>query len=586
MACSLRICLFNASDQMDLLRGFQTNVDVDEEVGTEAMSTVGPCVNIDSEAVSESIPNPRLGLIDLPNEILLHILDFLNDESLFPLAFLSRSLHHLALPLYLSRKGFGQHPEDQLVLFNYNSQDILKALHVSLFRPSLFRLYYPVDCGKSADELGIEIGNLRNIVGNLTTLQEVVVSFQNTTPLAPGETPEINPIVPMNPGDALVPSNPNYGLPDGFNGPILISLFDAIISNGCKSFVIRHCGPQAPALQGIHMVASNNFSGMRGLNKTFIRFFKHLSDTFSYSKTSVKNRDLGTFHLHSPMAFHSVLCRWTIETLNSSAIASLSLSQQTYVDKNSWFLILPFIQIPTLTDLSIEFCAIDTSDLVKFLRRHTRLEKLILGRNFKLQRRAPPFPKSALIQLTHLTAPSKWINYLLATPDSLPSLSSTTILVWIPNKRLFKLSDLDRSLEPSISCLLAMPEVCLSVSFGSASSAWIAPITTPPAFDLLEPQPGDESDAQPNPRAAHALVTHMELSLKVHSLPFALTARLPNWLAQFPNLRRLDLLTMSGAAAGLSSSSSYSEAFVGAVLASCPKLESHSVEFGRIKNLY
>jgi len=567
---------------MDAFRGFQTSVDVDEEVGAEAVFTVGPGVNIDSEAVSESIPNPRVGLIDLPNEILLHILDFLDDESLFPLAFLSRSLHHLALPLYLSRKGFGQHPEDQLVLFNYNSQDILKALHVSLFRPSLFRLYYSIDCGKSADELGIEIGNLRNIIGNLTTLQEVVVSFQSTTP---GEPPEINPIVHMSPSDPLVPSSPSYGLPDGFNGSLLISLFDAIISNGCKSFVIRHCGPQAP-LQGIHTVASNNFSGMRGLNKTFIRFFKLLSDVFSYSKTSVKNRDLSSFHLHSPMAFHSVLCRWTIEILNNSAIASLSLSQQSYVDKNAWFRILPSIQIPTLIDLSIEFCAIDTSDLVKFLRRHTRLEKLILGRNFKFQRRSPAFPKGSLIQLTHLTAPSKWINYLLATPGSLPSLSSTTILMWIPNKRLFKLSDLDRSLEPSISRLLVMPELCLSVSFGSASGAWIPPITTPPTFDPLEPQIGDESDAQPvpNPRTAHTLITHMELSLKVHSLPFALTARLPNWLAQFPNLRRLDLLTMSGAAAGLSSSSSYSEAFVGAVLASCPKLE--GVEFGRIKNLY
>ena len=578
----------NPSDQMDLFRGFQTNVRVDEEAGAEAMSTVG--LDVNTEADSESIPNPRVGLVDLPNEILLHILEFLNDESLFPLALLSRYLHHLALPLYLSRKGFGQHPEDQLVLFNYNSRDILKALQVSLFRPPLFHLYYPIDCGKSTDELGTEIGNLRDVVGKLTTLQEVVVSFQNTIPVAPGESPEINPIVPMNPSDLVSPSNSNYGLPDGFNGPILISLFDAIISSGCKSFVIRHCGPQAPALQGIHAVALNNFGGMRGLSRTFLRFLQLLPDVFSYSRSPVKHSELESFHLHSPMAFHSALCRWTIETLNSSPIASLSLSQQHYVNQHTWFLILPSIQIPTLTDLSIEFCAIDTSDLVKFLRRHTRLERLILGRNFRLQRRAPPFPKAALIHLTHLTAPSKWINYLLATPGSLPSLSSTTILMWIPNKHLFKLSDLDRSLESSISRLAAMDEVRLSLSFGCASGVWIAPITTP-TFDPMEPGPEDgsgELEEQPNAGAvsAHALITHMELCLKVHSLPFALTAKLPKWLKQFPNLRRLDLLTMSGAAAGLSSSSSYSEAFVGAVLAECPRLDTSSVEFGRIRNLY
>ncbi|KIM49682.1 hypothetical protein M413DRAFT_114186 [Hebeloma cylindrosporum] len=552
---------------MDLFRGFQTNVQVDE-AGEEAVSIVGQDVDSEGETELESVlPNPRVGLINLPNEILLHILDFLDDESLFPLASLSRYLHHLALPLYLSRKGFGQRPDDQLVLFNYNSRDILKALHISLFRPSLFRLYYPIDCGKSADELDREIGILRDVVGNLTTLQEVVISFQNAAPVAPGEIPDINPIAPINPGDLFSPVNQNYGLPDGFNGPFLLSLFDAIISSGCKSFVIRHCGPQTPALQGIHAVALRNFSGMRGWSRTFVRSLQLLSDTFSYSRRPVKNSELGTFHIHSPMAFHSVLCRWTIETLNTSAIASLSLSRQHYVDKQSWFLILPFIQIPTLTDLSIDFCAIDTSDLIKFLQRHSRLEKLGLGHNFKLQRHAPPFPKTALIQLTHLTAPPKWINHLLATAGSLPSLFSTTILVWVPNTHLFKLSDLDRSLEPSISRLVAMRDVRHSLSFGSASGSWIAPTITPPTFDPLEELDlgdgsGDRAEQSPARAAAaataHRLITHMELCIKVHSLPFALTAKLPKWLAQFPNLKRLDLLTMSGAAApaaaGLSSS--------------------------------
>ena len=40
MACSLTIYFFNTSDQMDLSRGFQTNVDVDEEARAEAMLVI------------------------------------------------------------------------------------------------------------------------------------------------------------------------------------------------------------------------------------------------------------------------------------------------------------------------------------------------------------------------------------------------------------------------------------------------------------------------------------------------------------------------------------------------------------------
>ena len=72
MACSLTIYFFNTSHQMDLFRGFQTNVDVDEEAGAEAMLViVDPEVNTVTGADSESTPDPRVGLVDLPDEILL-----------------------------------------------------------------------------------------------------------------------------------------------------------------------------------------------------------------------------------------------------------------------------------------------------------------------------------------------------------------------------------------------------------------------------------------------------------------------------------------------------------------------------------
>jgi hypothetical protein len=123
-----------------------------------------------------------------------------------------------------------------------------------------------------------------------------------------------------------------------------------------------------------------------------------------------------------------------------------------------------------------------------------------------------------------------------------------------------------------------MQELRLSLSFGSASGVWMAPMTNPP-LDPGNEGEGGAREEQTNPRPAHALITHMELCLKVHSVPFALTVRLPKWLSQFPHLRRLNLLTLSG-----SSSAFDGEAFVGAVLESCPQLE--GIEFGRIKNPY
>jgi len=67
VACSLRIYFFNASDQMDLFRGFQMNM---KNLEQRPYPPSIPIPDVNTEADSESPPNPRVGLVDLPNEIL------------------------------------------------------------------------------------------------------------------------------------------------------------------------------------------------------------------------------------------------------------------------------------------------------------------------------------------------------------------------------------------------------------------------------------------------------------------------------------------------------------------------------------
>lgn len=105
--------------------------------------------------------------------------------------------------------------------------------------------------------------------------------------------------------------------------------------------------------------------------------------------SSPKNRDLSTFHIHSDILFTKALHPWTINTLNSSAIRTLSLepyNEQVILStpaatmaamNSSWSGVLQLITIPGLTKFSARTLYITFPDLIQFVGRHEeKLESL------------------------------------------------------------------------------------------------------------------------------------------------------------------------------------------------------------------
>ncbi|KAF8162770.1 hypothetical protein B0H34DRAFT_692899 [Crassisporium funariophilum] len=478
----------------------------------------------------------NIGLLNLPNEILLYMFEDMEDQDLRSIARLSRRLHHLAFPAFLSRNGISSQPSSELVLFDDRSNDILKAVNAALFQPALNCLSCTITCHRSPDgEVRDELRSLRNFVGKLASTQEARFNLCRVSqPTAAGREIELS--------DDLVPT------------------WTAILARECRSFTIRHSGTHTPASRDVNAVIVENFYGARGMKRKMARMLRPLAIIFSRFRTEPSM--LETFNLHSSLAFHPTLCHWTVDTINHSHLRSLSISLNHSTDSSTWALILPCITIPTLTNLFIDHCSIETGDLFKFLRRHPLIEVFHLGRSTLSPNPHHVFPRKTMKGVTHLTAHPKWLVHLLTTRGSLPSLSCARILWRMQNGHRFSFHNLNLSLQTVAPRLRSLQELHLVLSFGSISSDWMTPTAITDSEDVSK-------------TASLACVTHLELHVGAYRLPLSMVARLPKWLAAFPLLRRLKVLTLSRSGPFCCSESNL---FIRSVLEACPKLE--DIEFG------
>lgn len=476
---------------------------------------------------------------NVPNEILIQILEHIaDDEQIFALARVSRRLHHAALPVFLARRACGARPADQLVTGSYNAHDALRAIRIALFRPALARLYFTVDCRKTDAELSAEIGALAGALGKLSALHEMVISFRDTSACGV-ET---------------------YGFLGGLCTASLVVLLDAVRDVGCRCVVVRHCGSQNPALQHLSAGLEHAHGTMRSLSEWLVQSI--VDNIMPAPPPPMRNPNLKAFHLHSPMAFHPHLYGWTIETLNHAALDTLSISQQQGTAPRVWELVLPRVRIPALAVLALDFAAIDTTTLLAFLARHPHLRTLHIGRNF-----APPAALASrragkvFAGLTHLAAAPRWLEYLLSTPGALPVLTSARVLVYVPAGGRIDFAAFDGALKGSLARLAGLKEVWLSLAVGAASSDWVSRWN--PAAGGVRPG-----------RTLCALATRMDMSVKVYLLPPVLAARLLAWLAQFPLLRRFELLFLAKQTDDAPARAELARAIARA----CPRID--SVEFG------
>jgi len=539
-----------------LPRGQRMPTSHGELLKTELDSQFQSAVKVDMipESSTSLTEFHRVGILDLPNEIIIFILEDLEDDELFSLSLLSRQLHHLALPIYLSRNGISSRPSSQLLLFDDRSNSVLKALNAALFSPALNSLLCTLLCHKHLDDLFRQILMLNRLVGKVSTLHEASINFDKVSQLVSAkEEIEMSRLF----GDI---EDPAHGLTQEF-GRELTVMMESILASGCHAFTISHSGAHLPPSDETKAAILANFYGLQFIKKKVSRLFRPLSSMFPRLYSTTTNT-LKTFHLHSPIAIHPHLCRWTINTLNNSNLTSLSISQNRSTESSVWSLVLPCITIPSLSHLSIDLCSIKTGDLFKFLRRHPLIQNLFLGRNILLPNPSQSLKKNALKHLSQLTAHPKWLAHLLTPQGSFPSLSCVRILWRIQNKQHFSFIALNSLLEPVARRLGSIEGLHLTLSFGSISSDWMVPSSITSVMDGSNTPP-------------LTCVTHLELHIGTYSLPLAVATRLPKWLAEFPALARLKVMTMSEAGPFCASEKTF---FVRSVLASCPKLD--CVEFG------
>ena len=500
-----------------------------------------------------------VGILDLPNEIIIFILEDLEDDDLFSLALLSRQLHHLALPIYLSRNGISSRPSSQLLLFDDRSNPILKALNTALFKPSLNSILCTLLCHKRPDDLFRQIHMINRLVGKVT-LHEASITFDEVVPVTP-EKEEI--VMSRFLGDN---EDPDHGLAQEF-GMELTVMMELILASGCRSFTISHSGTYLPPSNETKAAILANFHGLQFIKEKFTKLLLPFTSMLPTLYPATTNA-LKTFNLHSPVAIHPHLCRWTINTLNNSNLTSLSISQNRSTKSSVWSLVLPCITIPSLSHLSIDLCTIKTGDLFKFLSRHPLIQNLFLGRNILSPNPSQTLIKNALKHVRQLTAHPKWLVHLLTPQGCFPSLSCIRILWRIQNKQHFSFIMLNGLLEPIARRLGSIKELHLVLSFGSISSDWMVPILT--THSTINLRDGFSSNSSPL-----ICVTHLELHIGTYSLPLAVTSRLPRWLAEFPVLASLKVMTMAEAGPFCDSERDF---FIRSVFASCPKLG--DLEFG------
>jgi hypothetical protein len=232
--------------------------------------------------------------------------------------------------------------------------------------------------------------------------------------------------------------------------------------------------------------------------------------------------------LHCSMLFHASFFPWTIRTLNSTRLSTLSL-QQLKMDHDRWEAILPPLVMPNLHNLTVESCSISFLTLIKFLSRHPQITNLYLGRNLALPSlQSDQLPISTLPRLTHLSTTSQYLLHLLVPNTSLPSLKSVAMITRIQHGHYFDFGVLNDTLLP-ISPRLKQIEFSLEVSFVSSSDDWM----------LLDVAPDQRVDAT----LRH--VSKIDLKVAMYRLPRDIIISLPRWFMLFPGLKRVTLLTLT-----------------------------------------
>lgn len=443
-----------------------------------------------------SIPEP-VGLLNLPDELLHQIVNLSHGRELYSLSLLCRRLHNLALPTFLARRGISIHDvssSGKLVLFG-ERLELLPFLQMALFITSLGHLHYTFRSLELAFDIVIlrDIRRLDDFLSNLRSLEAVTLDFTNV----------------------------NWYLWSSNQGHIgwsshLGFLLNTLMAKSCKtltllrgtpvdhaqrrtsygsvgqlvteheaqpcSSVVRPLAVLKKAAGAVGWGKHERFSSDQPIGQSVLDDQR----TIRLSQGARLKSELTTFILHSPLFLVYPCYSWTIEVLTYSPITCLSIGCMG-LTSDIWSSILPLIDVPSLSDLSIESCTIATPDLLLFLTRHPQITRLLLDRSLRgMPSRMVPV-EGFLPRLTTLAADPIGLQIFFSIAFGSYNALSIRILTRIACGHRFDPHRLTQSLTPLIP-LLGDTDLYLRISVESGSTDWLfADVPNNAAIENLRP---------------------------------------------------------------------------------------------------
>jgi hypothetical protein len=484
------------------------------------------------------------GLLDLPTELLVLIIEDVVLADLYSLALVSRRLHYLCLPRYLEAYGIRE-PFDfcnRRVYVDSKSVEVVSALRVALFIKFIRHLVFTV----SASEGSECVHSFRRVGALLSEaslrLYGVTIRFTDISGELGGCEYE-----------SILFSN--YRLKVSAMEKIL----DALTGTFCATLTVKGGMIMVPSLHKRHQYRRHLRSLLQrpvGTSSITTVSTQSLTEKFPRSIARAHRRadlrpfsTLTTLHARSPYLFVEPILSWTIATLNSASIVTLSIGR--FDAFGAWDEFLSCLALPSLATLEIHSDSLLLSELLAFLSRHPTVVELNLAHSSPRVERNKPLrmsiehpPPSVVTSfrfplLKKLVATPDYIALLLSLRPQIqgnPVFRSLTTFVMEPYIQYVWQPPLDcDSIDCALGALASLcvpmrhpPEVtlCFRVANMSTFSAWLSDYLD--LHRLLHP-----------PRHTLNRIHHLKLlsasSDDTHpGPPFADVV--PRWLATFPEL--------------------------------------------------
>ncbi|KAJ7747178.1 hypothetical protein DFH07DRAFT_776131 [Mycena maculata] len=367
-------------------------------------------------------------LLDLPNELLHIICQDLDDDGLLHLASTCRRINLLAIPLVFSRCDY-ELPTSSIPSIHLTSGNIrlLQALSIASFVTSIDVLDFSMIHSPTPEILDA-IRALHALVTRLAHLGHVRLLVSD---LYAQKTPQNTE--KLRPWPHVMAAMLNTAAQ---RGDCAITIYGGTYAYFSDPRPFRHVvAPVAAPPTKPPQPTSLAQTLAQTLRAVFGRLFRpaaaagcppllprppliqsHANPSPLALPPAARPR-LTTLNIHSSLLLHATFYPWTLHTLNSAPLTTLSLDNIDLLHYD-WALLLPALTLPALTSLAVLRTAIAVPDLTAFLARHPALRALDLSFHAALGPLVPYAPPHLLPKLISIHGPPDCLLYFLAAGDA------------------------------------------------------------------------------------------------------------------------------------------------------------------------